>query len=139
MTSYILQLLWLFLLAGLGGRSGKSEAEKNTVVAAFMLFSFSYNVSRTELFRLHTMLILSHQMGSASIPYLLGGEIPNASVREKTQSLGASWNVIWAFVTNYIIPYLIRDLHFGVGWVFGTVSGVAFLFTFFLLPETKVI
>ena len=85
------------------------------------------------------MLILSHQMGSASIPYLLGGEIPNASVREKTQSLGASWNVIWAFVTNYIIPYLIRDLHFGVGWVFGTVSGVAFLFTFFFLPETKVI
>ncbi|KAF5009431.1 hypothetical protein FDECE_4363 [Fusarium decemcellulare] len=119
MVSYIFQAFWLFLLAGLGGKADKSMAEKNTVVASFMLFSFWYN------------------MGSASIPYLLGGEIPNSALREKTQSLGASWNVIWAFVTNFVIPYLIRDLHFGVGWVFGSVSCVALLFTFFFLPETK--
>jgi hypothetical protein len=76
-------------------------------------------------------------MGGASIPYLLGTEIPNAAVREKTQSLGAAWNVIWAFVTNYVIPYMINDIHFKVGWVFGSVSLAAFLFTFFFLPETK--
>ncbi|RSL59922.1 hypothetical protein CEP54_007014 [Fusarium duplospermum] len=119
MISYIFQSFWLFLLAGLGGKADKTTTEKNTIVAAFMLFAVWYN------------------MGSASIPYLLGGEIPTSALREKTQSLGASWNVIWAFVTNFVIPYLIRDLHFGVGWVFGSVSGVALFYTFFFLPETK--
>lgn len=76
-------------------------------------------------------------MGGASIPYLLGAEIPNSALREKTQSLGASWNVIWAFVTNFVIPYIISSIHFQIGWVFGSISIVAFIFTFFLLPETK--
>ncbi|EKJ77446.1 hypothetical protein FPSE_02319 [Fusarium pseudograminearum CS3096] len=119
MISYPLQALWLFLLAGLGAKPNKTEAEKSTVAASFMLFSFSYN------------------MGSASIPYLLGSEIPNSAVREKTQSLGAAWNVLWAFVTNYSIPYLIANLHFGVGWVFGGISALALIFTFVFLPETK--
>lgn len=77
-------------------------------------------------------------MGGASIPYLLGSEIPNAALREKTQSLGAAWNVVWAFITNFVLPYMISSLHFGVGWVFGSISVVAFVFTFFFLPETKV-
>lgn len=77
-------------------------------------------------------------MGGASIPYLLGTEIPNASLREKTQSLGTSWNVVWAFVTNYSIPYIIANIHFQVGWVFGGISVLALCFTFFILPETKV-
>ncbi|KAG8353928.1 hypothetical protein FVEN_g8141 [Fusarium venenatum] len=119
MISYPLQALWLFLVAGLGAKPSKTATEKSTVAAAFMLFSFFYN------------------MGSASIPYLLGSEIPNSAVREKTQSLGAAWNVVWAFVTNYSIPYLIADLHFGVGWVFGGISALALIFTYFFLPETK--
>lgn len=68
----------------------------------------------------------------------MGGEIPNSSLREKTQSFGAAWNVLWAFITNFVLPYLIRDLGFGVGWIFGGSSLLAFLFTFFFLPETKV-
>lgn len=77
-------------------------------------------------------------MGGASVPYLLGSEIPNAAVREKTQALGTSWNVVWAFVTNYVIPYMIDSIHFNVGWVFGSLSVLALVFTFFFLPETKV-
>ena len=77
-------------------------------------------------------------MGGAAIPYLLGSEIPNAAVREKTQALGTAWNVIWAFVTNFAIPYMINDIHFKVGWVFGSIAVLAFVFTFFFLPETKV-
>ncbi|KAH8810673.1 putative sugar transporter [Xylogone sp. PMI_703] len=119
MITYCLQAFWIFLLAGLGGMRHKTVADKNTIVAAFMLYSFSYN------------------MGGASIPYLLGTEIPNAAVREKTQSLGAAWNVVWAFATNFVIPYMINSIHFGVGWVFGGISLVALVFTFLFLPETK--
>lgn len=45
MISYPLQALWLFLLAGLGAKPNKTETEKSTVAASFMLFSFCYNVS----------------------------------------------------------------------------------------------
>lgn len=77
-------------------------------------------------------------MGGGPVPYLLGAEIPNAAVREKTQAIGTSWNVIWAFVTNFAIPYMINGIHFKVGWVFGSLSLLALLLTFFFLPETKV-
>ena len=77
-------------------------------------------------------------MGGASIPYLLGAEIPNAALREKTQALGTSWNVLWAFATNYSIPYMIASINFQVGWVFGSIAVLALVFTIFFLPETKV-
>ena len=77
-------------------------------------------------------------MGGASIPYLLGSEIPNAALREKTQSLGTSWNVLWGFATNYSIPYIIAKINFQVGWVFGSIALLALIFTIFVLPETKV-
>ncbi|KAL2839000.1 general substrate transporter [Aspergillus pseudoustus] len=117
--SYIFQALWMYVLAGLGAQSNPSTTTRNTIVAAFMLYQLFYNA------------------GGASIPYLIGAEVPNAAVREKTQSLGAAWNVVWAFVTNFVIPYMMADIHFGVGWVFGSVSVVALLWTFFFLPETK--
>lgn len=84
------------------------------------------------------VLTLAAQMCGASVPYLLGAEIPTAALREKTQSLGAAWNVVWAFVTNFVIPYMIADIHFGVGWVFGSVAILALVFTYLFLPETKV-
>ncbi|TPX13777.1 uncharacterized protein E0L32_005721 [Thyridium curvatum] len=114
-----LQGLWMYVLAGLGQKAVKSPTESNTIVAAFMLYSFFYN------------------MGGASIPYLLGTEIPNAALREKTQSVGAAWNVLWAFATNYSIPYMINAIHFQVGWIFGSISLLALVVTFLILPETK--
>ncbi|BCS28345.1 sugar porter family MFS transporter [Aspergillus puulaauensis] len=117
--SYSLQTLWMYVLAGLGGLAHATTASRNTIVASFMLYTVFYNA------------------GGGSIPYLLGAEIPNAAVREKTQSVGTAWNVIWAFVTNFIIPYMLEHIHFDVGWVFGSVSLVALVYTFFFLPETK--
>ncbi len=34
----------MFLLAGVGQRPHKTPTEKNTIVAAFMLYAFMYNV-----------------------------------------------------------------------------------------------
>ncbi|KAL9476293.1 hypothetical protein ACSS6W_006134 [Trichoderma asperelloides] len=119
LLSFFLQGFFMFLLAGLGQKDGKTRSESDMVVASFMLYAFFYN------------------MGGASIPYLLGSEIPNAALREKTQSIGTAWNVIWAFVTNFIIPYMINSIHFKVGWVFGSICILALVFTFFVLPETK--
>lgn len=45
MTSYFFQAFWMFLLAGLGERTGNTSTTKNMIVASFMLYSFFYNVS----------------------------------------------------------------------------------------------
>ncbi|KAJ5756262.1 hypothetical protein N7533_005805 [Penicillium manginii] len=119
LMSYAFQALWMYVIAGLGGVSHPTTTSRNAIVAAFMLYQLFYNA------------------GGASIPYLLGAEIPNGAVREKTQSIGTAWNVIWAFLTNFIIPYMMEHIHFGIGWVFGSVSLVALLYTFLFLPETK--
>ena len=44
MISYFFQAFWIYVLAGVGGMAHKTSTQKNVVVAAFMLFSTSYNV-----------------------------------------------------------------------------------------------
>lgn len=77
------------------------------------------------------------QLGGAAVPYLLGAELPNHAVREKTSAIGTSINVVWAFVTNFVVPYMLAALAFRVGFIFGGIAVLALVFTFFLLPETK--
>lgn len=45
MISFFLQTFWMYLLAGLGGMAHKNSATKNMIVASFILYSVSYNVS----------------------------------------------------------------------------------------------
>lgn len=44
LLSAAMQALFMFLLAGLGAKKTRTETENRTIVAAFMLFTFSYNV-----------------------------------------------------------------------------------------------
>lgn len=71
------------------------------------------------------------------MPYLLGAELPNHSLREKTSTIGTTINVVFAFATNFSIPYMMKALSFRVGWIFGGISISALVFTFLFLPETK--
>ncbi|RSH92483.1 hypothetical protein EHS25_008899 [Saitozyma podzolica] len=119
MISCALQAFWMFLLAGLGSKPYKTTTESNTVVAAFMLYSVCYS------------------LGGAATPYLLAAEVPNNAVREKTASLGAALNVVWAFITNFVLPYMLAALSFKVGYIFGGIALSAVVWTFFFLPETK--
>ncbi|KAI0470779.1 putative sugar transporter [Xylariaceae sp. FL0804] len=118
MGSYFSQALWMYTFAGLGENQNRSVADSNMVVAALILFALSYNA------------------GGASVPPLLGAEIPNAAVRAKTQALGAASSVGWAFLSTYVIPFI--GLNFKLGWLFGTIAIVALATTYFFLPETKV-
>lgn len=51
MTSYFFQAFWMFLLAGLGERTGNTSTTKNMVVASFMLYSLFYNVSTPQQYK----------------------------------------------------------------------------------------
>lgn len=43
MLSLFLQAFWQYILAGVGEMANKSAAEKNLVIACFMLYTFFYN------------------------------------------------------------------------------------------------
>jgi len=45
MISFFFQCFWMYLLAGLGGMEHRSPTESSVIVAAFILYSFNYNVS----------------------------------------------------------------------------------------------
>ena len=64
--------------------------------------------------------------------------MPNGAVREKTDALGASINVIFAFVVNFVIPYLLDAIGVKTGWIFAAISFSGLIYTFLFLPETKV-
>jgi uncharacterized membrane protein YkvA (DUF1232 family) len=57
MISFFFQTLWLFVLAGIGEKDHKSTTEKDAVVAVFMLYAISYNVSPIDLLTSFLLLI----------------------------------------------------------------------------------
>ncbi|KAL1406152.1 hypothetical protein Q8F55_007836 [Vanrija albida] len=119
MASFFGQSLFLFLLAGVGGLHNKTRTMREACVAFFMLYGVSYS------------------LGGAPVPYLLGAELPSHALREKTSTIGTSINVVFAFATNFALPYMLKAMSFRVGWIFGGISATAIVFTFLFLPETK--
>ncbi|GAA5918674.1 hypothetical protein JCM6882_004184 [Rhodosporidiobolus microsporus] len=118
-ASGLLQAFFLFLLAGLGNAAYGTPAAQNTIVAAFVLFTFSYNLA----------------WGGA--PYLIGAEVASHSLREKTASVGTALNVFWAWATSFTIPYMTENINFSTGYIFGGFAVAAAAYTFVFLPETK--
>ena len=58
-------------------------------------------------------------------------------MREKTDAIGAAWNVLWALITNLVLPYMLAALNFKVGLIFGAIAASAVAFYWAFLPETK--
>lgn len=77
------------------------------------------------------------QLGWGGGPYVIGAEVPTGALREKTASIGTSLNVFWAWLTNFVLPYMLAAMTFKVGYIFGGISILACLYTFLYLPETR--
>ncbi|KAJ8079086.1 hypothetical protein AAF712_006464 [Marasmius tenuissimus] len=118
-----LQSLWLFLVAGIGGHSSITEASKNMMVAATMLFTFSFSVSW------------------APLSYVVAAEIGTGALREKTMGFSSMVNVICAFAVSFTLPYLLNppyaNLQARVGYIYGSIAAVAMFYALFFVPETK--
>ncbi|KAI3599979.1 sugar transporter [Moniliophthora roreri] len=115
-----LQSLWLFLVAGIGGTEGAvSNASKYMMVAATMLFTFSFSVSWAPL----------------------AAEVGTGALREKTMAFSSMLNVVCAFAVSFTLPYLLNppyaNLQARVGYIYGSIAAVAMLYAFFFVPETK--
>ncbi|KAJ4487742.1 hypothetical protein J3R30DRAFT_3281231, partial [Lentinula aciculospora] len=98
--------LWLYIMAGIGGQSGKlPKANINLMVASVMLFNFSFNASW------------------APLSYVVASEVGTGALREKTMAFSSVINVICAFAVSFTLPYLLNppyaNLQAKVGYIYG--------------------
>jgi hypothetical protein len=71
----------------------------------------------------------------------VAGEISEARLRAKSQSIGFTFNYVYSTVWNVVLPYMFNpgygDLGGKMGWIFLATSLIALLVVYFEFPETK--
>ncbi|KAK2763691.1 hypothetical protein FQN54_009307 [Arachnomyces sp. PD_36] len=113
----VLQALFLFVMAGLGGKESPSKADADGLVASVMLFNLSFSGTW------------------APIAYVIASEIGTGPLREKTMSFTSSINVIAAWLVAFVVPYLLDIIGANIGWLFGGVSVFATFYAYLFVPE----
>jgi hypothetical protein len=71
------------------------------------------------------------------IPWLYTSEILPTRVRTLGMAFGVCIQWLSQFIVVYSLPYMITDIGYGTFIFFGTCTVIAFLFAYFLVPETK--
>jgi hypothetical protein len=113
----------MIAMGALGIQEPVSVARRNGIVGTICIFVSGYS------------------MGWAPMTYILTTELSALRLRDLTSRVGFTTNVCTNFAVNFMIPYLIYDDYAGlgskVGFIFGGCMVVAFIFTFFCVPECK--
>ncbi|KAI0473559.1 general substrate transporter [Xylariaceae sp. FL0804] len=94
-----------------------AATDANALVASVMLFNFFFSGTW------------------AAIAYVIGSEIGNGPLREKTMALTSSINVVAAFLVAFCVPYMLDSIGSNIGWIFGGFSVVATIYAYFRVPE----
>jgi hypothetical protein len=84
---------------------------------------------------------LFYQMSIGAIAFALLGETSSPSLRAKTIGLATATQSVFGTVMNVVVPYLVNpdkaNLKGKVGFIFGGLSAMATLWSFFYIPELK--
>ncbi|KAH6652562.1 general substrate transporter [Truncatella angustata] len=123
MLSSVAMLGCLFAMGGLGVQSPVSTERKRGIVGMLSLFGVSFAT------------------GWGPLTYVVATEVSALRLRDQTARLGFGVNVVINFAVNFMIPYLISDSYVGlgskVGFIFGCMAVLSFIFTYYAVPECK--
>ncbi|KAM0454350.1 hypothetical protein ACHAPV_008429 [Trichoderma viride] len=115
--------IFLFVVGGVGTVKNPSNSERGGLVASFILFTSSYNLSW------------------APVSYVVVSEAASTRVKEKTNLLASVISIITTFVTSFTIPYLLNApyaaLGAKVGFIYGSINVVMVVVAYFFIPEMK--
>lgn len=115
----VIQAMALLAMGGLG-TGDITTAKKKGVVATMMINGFAYCISW------------------APLSYVISSEIPTPRLRDKTYAVGILFNILFAFLTAFTLPYLLSkpyaNLQSKVGFIYGAFTVLAIVFSYFL-PE----
>ncbi|CDO92667.1 unnamed protein product [Kluyveromyces dobzhanskii CBS 2104] len=116
-----IQAIALLTMGGLG-TGAVTVAKKKGVVATMMIKNFSYCLSW------------------APLSYVISSEIPTPRLRDKTYAVGILFNILFAFLTAFTLPYLLSapyaNLQSKVGFVYGGFTVLSIVYSYFL-PECR--
>jgi MFS family permease len=90
---------------------------------------------------LTVLYALFYQMSIGAIAFAVLGEASSASLRAKTIGLATATQSVFGTVMNVVVPYLVNpdkaNLKGKVGFIFGSLSAIATIWSFFYVPELK--
>lgn len=117
----VIQAIALLVMGGLG-TGDVTTAKKNGIVATMMINSFAYCISW------------------APLSYVISSEIPTPRLRDKTYAVGILFNILFAFITAFTLPYLLSkpyaNLQSKVGFIYGAFTVLSVVFSYYL-PECR--
>ncbi|KAK1247611.1 hypothetical protein MKX07_002520 [Trichoderma sp. CBMAI-0711] len=115
--------IFLFIVGGVGLEKNPNDSERAALVASFILFACSYNLSW------------------APVSYVVVSEAASTRVKEKTNLFASVISIITTFVTSFTIPYLLNApyaaLGAKVGFIYGSINWVMVGVAYFFIPEMK--
>ncbi|KAF4413832.1 MFS transporter fmqE [Colletotrichum fructicola] len=119
----VLQFAAIVTMGSLGTVSDPSFAVKTGIVAMLTVFAASY------------------VLAWAPLNYVVSTEIPALRLRDASQRTASMVNVLANFLVNFSIPHLLYTPGAGlgskVGFIFAGILVLAFVFTWFCIPECK--
>ncbi|KAJ5279598.1 general substrate transporter [Penicillium angulare] len=125
-TSSAFQTVSLMTMGGLGTADSSNLDAKKGIVAMLLIFSFSWS------------------LGWAPLVYVLGTELPSSPLREMTLQIAYTVKLITEFAVTFTYPYMETadtphhvDIGGRLGFIYGSLSVVAFVFGWFCIPETR--
>ena len=123
LSSAFAQAAVQYTMAGLGVQNPVSYGHKSGEVAMLMFFSVAF------------------LWAWGPLTYVVTTELPALRLRDRSQRVASIVNIFMNFLVNFTIPYLMNapyaNLGGKVGFIFGSLAVLAFVFTYFCVPECK--
>jgi hypothetical protein len=123
LSSAFAQALVHYIMGGLGLQKPVSYGHKSGEVAMLLFFSVAF------------------LWAWGPLTYVVTTELPALRLRDRSQRVASIVNIFMNFLINFIIPYLMNapyaNLGGRVGFIFGSMAVLAFVFTYFCVPECK--
>ncbi|KAF3396776.1 Hexose transporter HXT13 [Talaromyces pinophilus] len=123
MFSSVIMTAALLTMAGLGLEEPVSVPREKGIIALIIIFSSGFS------------------SGWGPLTYVVVTEITSPRLRDHTSRVGFATNVCLNFAVNFSVPYLVLKTQVGlgskVGFIFGAISLLSLVFTYFCVPECK--
>ncbi|KAI0017873.1 general substrate transporter [Xylariomycetidae sp. FL0641] len=123
LASAVVMCVSLVAMGGLGTPAVLTTGLKIAIVSMLALMTFGFSI------------------GLAPLTYVVATEIPALRLRDATLRLGFFVNVLFNFLSNFSLPYLLYapygNLGSKTGFVFGSIAALAVVFIWFCVPECK--
>ncbi|KAH7141279.1 hypothetical protein B0J13DRAFT_503559 [Dactylonectria estremocensis] len=111
----------LLIMGGLGMIEKTTISVKSGIIATMMIFAAGYTAAWGQL---------SHTITA---------ELPSAEVRDMTYATGSLLAISVSAAMTFGLPYLLNEPYAGlgpkVGFIFGSLAGLSFVFAYFCVPE----